>query len=412
MRHPQATSKETVIYAFQGGEHGANPQAGLIADAGGALYGTTAYGGSRSCPGNYGQGCGTVFELTPARRGYTERVLHAFEARSDGADPVAGLFVDATGEFYGSTFSGGTSSNGTAFKLTPTGAGGYKEKVLHAFLCEDCRGGRDGGRPAAGFIADAGGALYSTTFDGGAGCPPNSEGCGTVFKLAPTSAGGFKETVLYAFEGGSDGVAPLAGLIADATGALYGTTEGGGTPSSYCCGTVFKLAPNKGGYAESLLYVFRGGSDGAYPPGGGGLIADKSGALYGTTSQGGGDCSSSGGCGIAFKLTPKKSAYTESVICAFRGGDDGSNPVGGLIADAAGALYGTTSAGGRSGAGTVFKLTPERRGYRESVVYAFRGGDDGSNPAGGLITDTAGALYGTTTNGGRYDGGTVFKITP
>ncbi len=264
--------------------------------------------------------------------------------------------------------------------------------------------GSDGANALAGLISDNQGALYDTTEIGGTG------NVGTVLKLTPSAKGktAWTETVLYSFKGGSDGATPIARLIAD-SGALYGTTAGGGSGNN---GTVFKLTPPTKGqtaWTETVLYSFKGGSDGATPIAR--LIAD-SGALYGTTAGGG-----SGNNGTVFKLTPPtkgQTAWTESVLYSFKGGGDGATPIGGLIADS-GALYGTTAGGGSGNNGTVFKLTPPAKGqtaWTESLLYSFKGGSDGATPIAGLIADNSGALYGTTQQGGSGANGAVFMLTP
>ena len=250
------------------------------------------------------------------------------------------------------------------------------ETVLYSF-----GGSPDGASPYGGLISDSAGNLYGTTVYGGAGA-------GTVFKLSPSGT----ETVLYSFTGGSDGAYPYAGLIADSAGNLYGTTFGGG--ASYA-GTVFKLSPSG---TETVLHSFAW-SDGALPYGG--LIADSAGNLYGTTWNGG-----SGSCGTVFKLSP---SGTETVLYSFTCGIDGAYPYAGLIADGAGNLYGTTSGGGASYAGTAFKLSPSGT---ETVLYSFTGGTDGGHPYAGLIADGGGNLYGTTGGGGALNAGTVFKLSP
>jgi uncharacterized repeat protein (TIGR03803 family) len=367
---------------------------GLIADASGALYGTTAFGGTTGCAGSVG--CGTVFKLTRTEAGYTESVLYSFLGGSDGAIPHAGLIADTTGALYGTTLQGG-SGNGTVFKLTPAGSG-YTESVLYRF-----QGGNDGHTPVAGLIADKTGALYGTTLFGGSTCD-----CGTVFKVTPAGSG-YTETVLYRFQGGSDGNQPAAGLISDETGALYGTTRFGGGRG----GTVFKMTPVGSGYSESVLYRFQGGSDGEGPVAG--LIADDSGALYGTTEIGGGSSACRVACGTVFKLTPAASGYAEHILYRFQGGNDGGRPSAPLIADRLGALYGTTATGGRGPCGyqcgTVFKLTPVRSGYVENVLYRFGSHrNDGADPLAGLIA-RKGALYGTTLfGGGANSQGTVFSL--
>src|ERR1700722_2777769 len=229
--------------------------------------------------------------------------------------------------------------------------------------------------------------------------------------------------VTFSF-GRSQGFTPRAGLIADSTGALYGTAAHGGGPWPFGRGVVFKLTPNAGGYTESLLHVFRGDRehDGAIPDAS--LIRDAGGSLYGTTYAGGRrlwpeELPHHGltSCGTVYRLSPAGSGYQETVLYAFRGGKDGANPGTSLIADSSGALYGTTEQGGNvgcfsgHGCGTVFKLTPSGSGYKESTVYRFQGFGAGYAPSA-LIIDAAGALYGTTYTGGPAGQGTVFKLTP
>lgn len=373
---------EMVLHRFQNGSDGARPEAGLVADAMGALYGTTADGGVT--------GNGMAFKLTPSGSGYVETVLHGFGVGNDGANPYAGLIVDNVGALYGTTASGGAHGYGTVFKLTPIGSR-YAESVLYDF-----RGGKDGAQPVAGLLGGAGGPLYGTTESGGA------KGYGTVFKLAP-SGSGYSESVLYTFKGGKDGERPMSTLIVDKNGALYGTTSSGGGASIN--GTVFKLAPSGTTYTESVLHAFGRGKDGAYPDAG--LIADSTGALYGTTASGG-DFNR----GTAFRLAPSQSGYTETVLHSFRGRADGAQPAAGLVAGSTGVLYGTTYQGGGSNNGTVFDLTPSGSGYHERTLHVFRGRSDGSQPTAGLIIDASGALFGTTDVGGPTTKGTVFKLSP
>src|ERR1700730_2392125 len=232
------------------------------------------------------------------------------------------------------------------------------ETVLHSFA------GSDGSIPAAALIADSSGNLYGTTFYGGAGC-------GGVVKLSPgakVSPG--TETVLHSFTS-SDGENPEAGLIADRAGNLYGTTVNGGPSGSGCGGSsgngvVFKLSPIG---TETMLHSFTGGTDGANPVDIGSLIADRAGNLYGTTQNGG-----ASNLGTVVKLYP---GGIETVLHSFAGGTDGANPFAGLIADSSGNLYGTTTGGGASGGGVVFKLSP---GGIETVLYSFTGGRDGAAP--------------------------------
>jgi uncharacterized repeat protein (TIGR03803 family) len=237
-----------VLHNFGSGSDGQYPQSGLIGDAAGNLYGTTTYGGTYSC----GEpNCGTVFELTPiAGGGWTETVLHSFGSATDGYNPYSGVILDAAGNLYGTTAGGGTHSQGTVFKLSPSEGGGWTETVLHNF-----GNGTDEGAavPLAGLVLDAAGNLYGTTFVGGAYyCADLNGGCGTVFELTPIAGGVWKETVLHSFGGGMNGYAPYAGVILDAAGNLYGTTEFGGIDDcdvapDHGCGIAFKLTPTAGG---------------------------------------------------------------------------------------------------------------------------------------------------------------------
>jgi uncharacterized repeat protein (TIGR03803 family) len=275
----------------------------------------------------------------------------------------------------------------------------------------------DGASPYASLIMDSTGNLYGTTIAGGSGSC--SGGCGTVFKLAPNGSGGYTESVLYSFAGGTaDGATPYAGLVMDSVANFYGTTTAGGNNScSGGCGTVFKLAPNgSGGYVESVLYSFKGGnSDGANPYAA--LIMDSPGNLYGTTRTGGGVT----GAGTVFRLAPSGGGYSESVLYPLPDGVAGA-PYGSLLMDNSGTLYGTASEGGSSdcssGCGVVFKLAPNGAGgYIGSIYYQFlSGSNDGGIPYGGLIKDSTGNLYGTTVAGGSGicggGCGTVFEVFP
>ena len=270
---------------------------------------------------------------------------------------------------------------------------GSPSKTLYKF-----KDGNDGGHPAAGLVFDAAGSLYGTTgFGGGQTCNEN-EPCGTVFKLTPNLDGSWKESVLYRFKGGSDGQNPAAGLIFDAVGNLYGTTPA----------TVFELTPNSDGtWTESVLYSFCqlekcADGDGSVAS----LIFDAAGSLYGTTFGGG-----SSSAGTVFKLVPNSDGtWTESVLHSFSG-PDGADPAGGLIFDASGNLYGTTWSGGTGGGGIVFELTPNSDGsWKEHVLHAFKGEKDGSTPYASLTLDAAGNLYGTTYFGGAHKNGVVFKL--
>ena len=408
--HSQAFgADETILWNFDPvtGD-GGNPAGGLIMDASGNLYGTTEGGGLHTG--------GTVFKLTPPSTSggqWTESVLWNFDNNgTDGIEPLAGPVMDAGGNLYGTTEGGGTYGHGTVFKLIPpsSSSGSWTESILWSF-----GNGVDGIDPFAGLVMDGRGNLYGTTDVGG------SFGGGTVFKLtAPSTVGGnWTESVLWNFpvctNNCTDGSGTEAGLILDKTGNLYGTTAGGGTKGE---GTIFKLTrpSTKGGdWTESILWNFNSYvGDGEVPFGG--LIMDKSGNLYGTTSAGGN--APDGDAGTVFELTAQG---VESVVWSFdRVTFDGVDPMDSLIMDRSGALYGTTVFGGaygtaeNNGFGTVFKLTPppiSGGNWSESLLWSFGNGTDGIEPHAGLIMDPSGNLYGTTDAGGFHSaGGTVFEI--
>ncbi len=325
---------------------------------------------------------------------------------------MGNLTMDAAGNLYGTTYKGGTTF------CQGLGVGcGFVWKLAPntntVNLLHQFKGG-DGGNPVAGVVFDAAGNLYGTTVSGGA------QNGGTVFKLARNADGTWTDTVLYNFTNGADGSGPACTLVLDAAGSLYGTTLGGGAHGK---GTVFKLVPNRdGNWTESVLYSFTG-PDGANPDAG--LTFDAAGNLYGTTYYGGGSAACTNGCGVVFKLAPNPDGtWTESVLHSFTGGADGAVPPASLIFDAAGNLYGTTFHGGctacTNGCGVVFELAPESDGtWTESVLHSFTGGADGSYPEAGLVFDAAGSLYGTAANGGSKSTvctntgcGVVFKVTP
>jgi uncharacterized repeat protein (TIGR03803 family) len=379
------------------------PQAGLLLDQKGNLYGTTSTGGPYDECGNHGgEGCGLVFKLSPKGK---ETVLYDFCERgypcTDGATPLAGLIFDRNGNLYGTTEYGGAHGAGAAFKLTPDG----KYAVLYSFCARDnCT---DGYNPAAGMVLDQKGNLYGTTPLGGA------DGAGVVFRLTPEG----KETVLYSLcadNNCTDGYGSVAGLVLDQKGNIYGTTEYGGAGGCYGgCGVVFELTP-EGKY--TVLYSFcaqSGCTDGANPQAG--LVFDQKGNLYGTTSGGGiiynHYCPYEQGCGVVFKLTPKDK---ETVLYSFcpQNCADGYFPVAGLTVGQNGNLYGTTTGGGVRSAGVVFTLTSKGK---ETVLYNFCAQTncaDGANPYAGLVLDQKGNLYGTTNLGGAYESGTAFKLKP
>ena len=315
-----------------------------VTQAAGSSYDVTVASHPPAVACSVSNGSGTlvsnVTDIAVACAKGTERILYSFAGgTADGADPNGGLIIDGAGNLYGTTGRGGADGLGTVFEVSATGT----ERVLHSFV----GGPTDGSNPAAGLVVDGAGNLYGTTYGGGA------SGLGTVFEVSATGT----ESILYSFAGGpTDGASPDAGLLLDGD-ILYGTTSSG-----------------------SFL----------------------------TAQNGGAACTNNSGCGTVFGLGIN--GFPQYTVHAFVGGPtDGQDPVGGLLLGSDGNLYGTTYTGGANanGAGTVFQITPAG----ETVLYSFAGGTtDGAGPAGGLAMDSAGNLYGTTQAGGASGAGTVFEI--
>lgn len=394
-----AAQTEKLLHSFvENSKDAADAYAGVVVDKAGNLYGTTAAGGV------YNEGA--VYKLKPKGRGWTEAVLHSFRNNgTDGYSPTTALILDASGNLYGVTGSGGAYGDGTAFELSPSGSGEWTETVLFNFNYST-----GGGHPDSAMIFDALGNLYGTTAGGGSGTGCN-EGCGTVFQLVPQSGGGWSANFLYSFSNnGIDGYGPL-GLIFDGKGNLYGTCPFGGTDGQ---GVVWELSPQAGGsWTETILHSFvYNGTDGAYPEAG--VIVDSAGNLYGTTQEGGA-YSGAGGGGTVFELINTKSGWEEKILFSFNNLSSGPfYPLAAVTFDSSGNLYGTTSKGGTYGWGTVFELKPAHGGsWVETIAHSF--GDethftDGLDPVGSVVFDAAGNLYGVTYYGGKQDVGTVFEI--
>ncbi|MFZ1009905.1 MAG: choice-of-anchor tandem repeat GloVer-containing protein, partial [Candidatus Sulfotelmatobacter sp.] len=292
-----------------------------------------------------------------------------------------------------------------------TYASAQTEAVLHNFADN----GTDGYQTYSPLVFDASGNLYGTTLDGGThtNCYGENIGCGTVFELSPAVGGGWTENILYNFGGTStDGTNPSGALIFDATGNLYGITEGGGTgvcdQGENSCGTVFELKPKAGGgWEEKILHNFGSTSTEGYYPFAG-LISDAAGNLYGTTADGG-----TYGFGTVFELIhAADGSWAEKVLHSFNDTDDGgATPLASLIFDPSGNLYGTTTGGGSFHAGGIFELKRGHGGSWTTKVLHFFNDGDGRTPYASLILDAAGNLYGTTQIGGPNHGGTVFELT-
>lgn len=386
---------EHVIYSFPGGADGMYPTA-LISDTAGNLYGATEF------TVNYGPG--TIFELVKNGSAYTYVVLYTF---TDGGLFASGpLALDTHGNLYGTTGTGGDYYKGSVFKLSPDQGGSWTLTVLHSFA-----DGTDGAYPYGGVILDKAGNLYGTASEGGLLSDCSGAGCGVVFKLSAGSSGNWAETVLHSFTE-TDGALPSSGLVFGANGILYGTTSAGGT-SKNCvgtpangCGTVFQVAPSATDWKETTLHSFHV-TDGDYPQG----VTYYHGKLFGTTLLGG-----LKSAGTVFELTITKSGVTNSVIHSFGSGTDATQPLGAVVFDKNGNLYGSASQGANSacnklGCGAIFELKPNLGKWTETILYRFTGGNDGATPRTTPILSTTG-LIGSTSVGGASGYGVVFELTP
>ncbi len=383
----------------------------------------------------------------------TFQQIHLFTGGLDGANPYAGVTVDAGGNLYGTTSWGGSGLDGNVYKLSRQGAG-WNFAPLYGFL-----GGSDGNSPRGELTIGSNGTLYGTTIIGaGAGCYAD-EGCGTVFSLRPgaharaSAMGQWMETQLYAFTGGTDGYEPSSRPVMDAAGNLYGVTRFGGV---YGHGSVYQLTPGVGGWPYQLLYSFTGTHDGKEPISD--LVMDSAGNLYGATNLGG-----YANCGAVFQLSPSGSGgWTESTIYSFRGQEDAGNPLG-LTIDRTGNLYGVTTpvgclqgdCGALQNGDVVFMLSPNQGNWTYQVIGNYSGlynatismgadgnlygltawpgllfrlspeggvwtytelhhfnGDDGFWPQGHVVVDAAGNIYGITNQGGNNNYGEVWEVTP
>jgi uncharacterized repeat protein (TIGR03803 family) len=376
-RHAPAHHKGkglTVLYSFAGGSDAGYPWYGVTVDAAGNVFGTTPSGGA--------SGDGAVYALRRASGGYAESVVHSFDG-ADGMKPYVTPFEDENGNVFASASAGGTNY-GTTLELTPSSSG-YATKNVFPF------DNSDGAYPN-GSYAKLGKTLYAVAQSGGA------NRYGAIVAIAD---GGATVTDVYDFKGGtSDGINPSAGLTAR-DGVLYGTTTEGG---AYQYGTIFSFVPARRGGSESVLYSFRGGNDGAYPYGA--VAIDAAGNLYATTNNGGGRSVNGG---TVVKLTPGSSGYTETVLHTFTDSPDGVFAFAGVALHGT-TLYGTTTNGGQYGFGTIYQIGTDGSNY--AVDYDF--GYDSSNGTApyGQLTFRNGLLFGTTYKGGQHNAGTVFTYAP
>ena len=393
-----------------------------------------------------------------AAQAQTYSVIHNFTGSTDGGMPLAGLSLDSLGNLYGTANLGGNIGGdcgslgcGLVYRLTQRNSS-WVLTPLYSFA-----GGSDGANPRmANVVLGSDGSAYSSTYYGGGACMDNPRGCGTVFKLQPPASAchsalcPWRETILHSFNG-DDGSGPVGALIFDEQGNLDGVTNTGGLrnggtvfeldagsdytemilfhPYGYpgsalkphagdlfgstfvgmqSPGTIYQLTQTGGNWIGTDIYDFTNGSDGGYPQAG--VIFDAAGNLYGATTAGG-----SGLGGTVFELTPSDGAWTFTLLYSFTAPPNGhfvNGPVGSLVFDALGNLYGTTVVDGAHGFGAVFKLSPSNGSWTYTSLHDFTGGSDGAYPYSNLVFDASGNIYGTASAGGASNAGVVFEITP
>jgi len=371
-----AKPKFKILHAVPGGLW-----TGVTLDAKGNLYGVTGGGGDHNQ--------GIIFQLTPGTRGWTLTTLHNFDGQNGGT-PNGGLIFDGAGNFYGTALGGKSQQGGgVAYEMVRTSRG-WEFTVLYEFCLQyHCPGS---------LTMDGMGNLYGNAGGG-------TYGEGVVYKLTPTS-GEWDESVLYNFDGNKGGIGPSGPLIFDTAGDLYGTTAAGNIHQS---GTVFRLKHTSGDeWQERALYEFKGQSHGAGPRYG--VVFGRAGSLYGVAGGGSNLCGGGFSCGVVFRLTPTSTGrWKETVIYHFTNQAEGWSPSSGVIVDKAGSLYGTTSAGGIGpcfdGCGVVYKLAPLANGkWKYMVLHEFN--SQAESPSdGGLVLDKKGNLYGVAYS-------VVYEITP
>ena len=385
---PATATTTDIIFSCEEDE-GEYADTDLETDSAGNIYGTTVLGGDF--------GSGTVFMLSPTPIGWIHTVLYSFTSGADGGEPYKGVTIDREGSLYGTTVTGGSGicegGCGVVYKLTNSG-GTWTQAVIHAFT-----GGDDGSGPGARVTLDPSGDVYGMAPTGGA------DGLGTIYKLHQGHNGTWSLTVIHAFTGGADGATGSAGRMVLRQGRLFGAATAGGI---YGSGVVFEVRPrgNSGHWNFRTIYSFRGQPDGSFPYGA--LLFDRAGNIYGTTYYGGAN-----GIGSVYQLSPQPiGEWNENVLYSFQEGSDGNSPIGNLVADRVGDLYGTTSEGAM-GSGAIFKLSPSGNGqWIETVVHVFQGPPDGAFPYNGMVVDRFGNFYGATVHGGDHDDGAVYKFSP
>ncbi len=404
----------TVLHDFTGGDDGGSPFSGLTRGPQ-CFYGTALWGGYRGSDCD-DAGCGTVFQLSQTASGWDYSVLHTFMGGSDGAGPRARVVFGPGATLFGTTSAGGGPNCnvngdlgygnlgcGTVFRLVPPNQVG----------------------PTAGHHRNQTPSLPVTvihTFQGGDGALPGFGGLvfdlagnmygttawggwndqGAVYEISPAGQA-WTERVLYGFNYGAGGGNPYAGVVRDGSGNLYGGTTMGGGPNCGSCGVIFQLVPSAGGWTETTIFTFHANPDmGATPVGG--LIADNFGNLYGSTNVEG-----SGNGGTVFVMQPQQNGWSLTDLCSFTGS---TGSYADLTMDASGNLYGTTYMDGASDSGSVFKVSHSSGGWTCTSLHDFTGGSDGGLPVSSVSIDGQGNLFGTASSGGAYGQGVIWEITP
>ena len=343
--------------------------------------------------------------MSLAAQAQTFTILHNFTGGSDGYYPTAGLTWKGSGNLFGG------AGPDAVFRFSRAGTGWVLNPIFEF-------NGSDGGFPTGRLTVGPDGALFGASYFGGIPDCADGAGCGLIFNLRPP--GSFcrnpfctwTETILYQFNPLNfphDGFFPNGGILFDPAGNLYGTTQLGGDNQ----GIVYELSPSGGGWVETVLHDFSGGSDGGTPQAG--MVMDQAGNLYGATYAGGDPTClfNDLACGVVFELSPTSNGWVETVLHTFQNGSDRADPLGGLIADGKENLYGTTSTGGANNGGTVFQLTPSNGGWTLNVLYSLTGNPRSqTGPKGLLAIDSSGNLYGVTNSEGPNSAGNLFKLTP
>jgi uncharacterized repeat protein (TIGR03803 family) len=391
---PGLEAKFQTLHAFAGApSDGSYPYGPLMFDRSGNLFGTTLEGGSSTDPTCSELGCGTLFELQPKNSKWKESLLYSFTASTGYPGPTGPIVFDSHGNLLGTQGEAGSPCGcGAAYELSRV-SGVWTQIVLHTFT----GGTTDGAYPDSGLIGDKAGNFYGITVDGG------SANSGTFFELSPSGDGGYTYSIVYQFasSNGEDAGGPYGPLSMDSHGNIYGTSESGGL---YGYGAVFKLAPSETGWTESVIFNLTD-DYGNYPQAYG-VVPDDAGNLYGTTTYGGPYA-----VGTVYELSPQPGFWNRAILYSFTGSDDGAYPYG-LVIGPSGTLYGVSSSGGSYSWGNVYQVQSSGGIWTQSVLHQFTDGTDGSRPFANLILDSQGNLYGLATGGGTYGFGTVFEVTP